>query len=55
MYYGKPILWRCVDIDENGPLMLSDKILSVKAMDAGGEGEKGSHKEYWRDVFGSNF
>ena len=26
-YYGAPILWRCVDIDENGPLMLSDKII----------------------------
>jgi hypothetical protein len=25
-YYDEPILWRCVDIDENGPLMLADKI-----------------------------
>jgi putative cell wall-binding protein len=24
-YYDEPILWRCVDIDENGPLMLADK------------------------------
>ena len=23
-YNGQPILWRCVDIDERGPLMLSD-------------------------------
>ncbi len=29
-YYDQPILWRCIDIDENGPLMLSDKILSRK-------------------------
>ena len=31
-YYGERILWRCVDIDENGPLMLSDKILCLKQM-----------------------
>ncbi len=54
MYYGKPIIWRCVDIDENGPLMLSDKILSVKVVDANGEDTKGSHKD-WRSRFGSNF
>ena len=29
-YYDQPILWRCIDIDENGPLMLSDKILCRK-------------------------
>lgn len=28
--YGKPILWRCVDIDSNGPLILSDKIISIQ-------------------------
>ncbi len=33
-YYGEPILWRCVDIDENGPLLLADKILCIKAFDA---------------------
>lgn len=32
-YLGVPILWRCVDIDENGPLMLSDKILCYKSYD----------------------
>ena len=30
-YYDEPILWRCVDIDENGPLMLSDKANKLKA------------------------
>lgn len=35
-YYGEPILWRCVDIDENGPLILADKILTIKPYDAGG-------------------
>ena len=33
-YYDKPIVWRCVDIDENGPLMLADKILCFKSFDA---------------------
>lgn len=36
-YYDEPILWRCVDIDENGPLMLSDKILCLKPFDAAGD------------------
>jgi hypothetical protein len=35
-YYDEPILWRCIDIDKNGPLMLSDRILMIKAFDAGG-------------------
>jgi len=35
-YYDEPILWRCVDIDENGPLMLTDKILTCKSFDADG-------------------
>lgn len=38
-YYEEPILWRCVDIDENGPLMLADRILCLKPFDA-----KGTHK-----------
>jgi len=36
-YYDEPILWRCVDIDENGPLMLSDRILTIKPFDAAGD------------------
>jgi|GEM_PF-3872386 len=35
-YNNDQILWRCVDIDENGPLMLSDKIISIKPFDAAG-------------------
>lgn len=38
-YYGQPIVWRCVAIDENGPLMLSDKILCLKAYDAKGDSD----------------
>lgn len=34
-YYNEPIIWRCVDINENGPLMLSDKILTIKPFDGG--------------------
>ena len=55
-YYGQPILWRCVDIDENGPLMLSDKILCIKAYDAGGSDTSGSHgRDSNREVWGSNY
>ena len=32
-YYDRPILWRCIDVDENGPLMLSDRILCRKPFD----------------------
>lgn len=52
-YYGEPILWRCIDIDENGPLMLSDRIITLKAFDAISAENKrnGSHarheKRYW--------
>ena len=55
-YYGEPILWRCVDIDENGPLMLSDKILCLKAFDAAGESDE-YHSDGWgyiRKSYGSN-
>ncbi|SJZ43644.1 DUF6273 domain-containing protein [Eubacterium coprostanoligenes] len=55
-YYGEPILWRCVDIDENGPLMLSDKILCLKAFDAAGESDE-YHSDGWgyiRKRYGSN-
>ncbi|MEI6131428.1 MAG: DUF6273 domain-containing protein [Bacillota bacterium] len=39
-YNDEPILWRCVDIDENGPLMLSDRILTLKPFDARGTSHK---------------
>ena len=65
-YYGKPILWRCVDIDENGPLMLSDKILCLKPFDASGTDTYGSHGRgyvpdttqgagYYRKMYGSDY
>ena len=55
-YYGESIVWRCVDIDENGPLMLSDKILCLKAFDANGENST-YHSDGWgwiRKNYGSN-
>ena len=63
-YYGKPILWRCVDYDENGALILSDKIICLKAFDASGDNMNGSHgrgkpntlfssKVYYREFYGS--
>ena len=30
-YYDEPILWRYVDMDENGMLILSDKVIAFKA------------------------
>lgn len=55
-YYGKPVLWRCVDIDENGPLILSDKILCLKAFDAAGSDLIGSHgRNSVRETYGSNY
>ena len=59
-YYGEPILWRCVDIDENGPLILSDKIICLKPFDAAGDNTSGSHgwgvnNGYYRRQYGSNY
>lgn len=55
-YYDMPIIWRCVDIDENGPLMLSDRIITIKAFDASGMVAKGSHPRYQaRRASGSNY
>ncbi len=36
-YMGEKILWRCIDVNENGALIMSDKIISLKAFDAAGE------------------
>lgn len=53
-YYGKAILWRCVDIDENGPLMLSDKIICLKPFDASGDGTSASHDRGYSSQSGTN-
>ena len=60
-YNGEKILWRCVDNDENGILMLSDKILCFKAFDAHGDNTSGSHEKGASDLYplrilyGSNY
>lgn len=59
-YYDEPILWRCIKIDENGPLMLSHNILCLKPFDAAGENTSGSHgrghnEGSERRQYGSNY
>lgn len=48
-YLGESIVWRCVAIDKNGPLMLSDKLLCFKSFDA-----KGNYGNYYRNKEGTN-
>lgn len=53
-YNGEPILWRCVSIDDNGPLILSDKALCAKEFDK--SGIEGSHsRDTNRQYHGSNY
>ncbi len=57
-YYDEPILWRCVGIDEKGPLIFSDKIICIKPFDAAGEANitTGSHgRDSGRKSWGSNY
>lgn len=57
-YDGEPILWRCVSVDENGPLMLSDKVLcDYMPYDAqtSKNSTSGSHRRSgYRSKYGSN-
>ena len=57
-YEGEPILWRCVSVDENGPLMLSDKVLcDSMPYDArtSENSASGSHRRSgYRSKYGSN-
>lgn len=56
-YDGEPILWRCVDIDRNDYLMLSDKILCLKPFDAHvtQSNEISSHSRGNRSSYCSNY
>ena len=37
-YYGEPILWRVIHVDKDGdPLLLADRILTLKAYDSRGD------------------
>lgn len=55
IYFGKYknelIRWRCISIDENGPLMLSEKVLCLKEYDAASP----LYSNYYRKTNGSNF
>lgn len=56
MYNGSPINWICVDIDENGPLMLAEDVLCQKEFDAAGESSI-YHTDGWgyiRERYGSS-
>jgi hypothetical protein len=59
-YYDEPVLWRCVDTDANGPLILSDRIITIKPFDASGlhtymDGTlQADSSDYYRTRWGSN-
>lgn len=49
-YAEEPIKWRCIDINENGALMLSDQVLCYKSYDACGWSIGDTHRNnIWRD------
>lgn len=50
-YNSEPILWKVINMDENGPLLLSDKILCMKAFDSAGSYHTDSSRKLW----GSNY
>lgn len=57
-FNGEEILWRCVDSDENGKLMLSDKIIALMPYDVAGTDNSASHVRAngkQRQKFGSDY
>ena len=57
-YNNTSILWRCVSIDDNGPLILADKIVDTLAYDAktnDNSNSKSHSRSYKRDDYGSNY
>ncbi len=57
-YNNASILWRCVSIDNNGPLMLADKIVDTLAYDAktnDNSNSKSHSRSYKRDDYGYNY
>jgi len=57
-YNNASILWRCVIIDDNGPLMLADRIIDTLAYDAktnDNSSSKSHSRSYKRDDYGSNY
>ena len=57
-YKGKDVIWRCVSIDEKGPLMLADNIIDTlpyDAMTSDNSRSKSHSRNYKRDKYGSNY
>lgn len=59
-YDGQPILWKVINIDDKGIMVLSDKILCLKAFDARGDladgrGDTGDVLNDYRILRGSNY
>ena len=57
-YNNASILWRCVSIDDNGPLMLADRIIDTLTYDAktnDNSNSKSHSRSYKRDDYGSNY
>jgi len=52
-YGGSEILWRCVDVDSNGVLLMTHRIICEKPFDA--EGTTGSHQRGVLRNSGSNY
>ncbi len=57
-YNGKDVVWRCVSIDEKGPLMLADNVIDTlpyDAMTSENNRSKSHSRNYKRDTYGSNY
>lgn len=52
-YYGEPIIWRVVAIENGNPLLFSERILSLKAFDS--KGGPREELDSQRADFGTNF
>ena len=55
-YNDKKITWTCIDVDNNGALMLASEIICTKEYDASGESQE-YHSDGWgyiRESYGSN-
>lgn len=53
-YNDKRIVWECVDIDENGPLMMSKEILCEKEYDAAGA-DGTYHTDGWSNIIRTKY
>ncbi len=57
-YNGKDVVWRCVSIDEKGPLMFADNVIDTlpyDAMTSENNRSKSHSRNYKRDTYGSNY